>query len=123
MKRIFPRGTAVLAAGIAMFSGAVMAGANEPDQFSERSSSSGSAWPIQGAPEAAAPAQAKRAPSRLKASDRVGMNTNSDGTITHDDYTAEMERRWNGLDKNASGELPAERADQGSAGPLSVPSY
>ena len=122
MKRSFPRGTAVLALGIAMFSSGALAGVNEPDQFRERSSS-GAAWPIQGGSEAAAPAQAMPARGGLKASERVGMNTNADGTITHDEYTAEMERRWNGLDKNASGELPAERAATGSAAPLSVPNY
>ncbi len=124
MKRSFPRGTAVLAAGIAMFSSGAMAGVNQPDQFGERSGS-GAAWPIQAGTEAAPSEQAiMPTTSGLKASERVGMNTNSDGTITHDEYAAEMERRWNRLDKNASGDLPAEPAATGrSTGPLSVPNY
>jgi hypothetical protein len=47
-------------------------------------------------------------PATLSADERLFIRTNSDGTITAEQYSDGMSRRWNALMKNRSGDLPAQ---------------
>jgi hypothetical protein len=98
MKRTSIAGFVTIAASLAFLSTGAWAGlvyASEP--LRDGSSTSGASSPVQVAP----------GPVSLSAAERQGISANVDGSVTHAQYTEAMERRWYGLAKNSSGNVPA----------------
>lgn len=101
MKRNFKTGLTAVAAGFALASpGAWAATSFVAEQlYRDGSTTTGAAAPIHVVPIAAV------------LGGYVPEARNADGSVTHQQYTDAMERRWNGLPKNSAGDVPAHRAD------------
>ena len=101
MTRLLKTSLAMTATSLAFISTGAWAGlvfASEP--YRDARATSGSSLPV----------EATTGSTTLTAAERRSIFANPDGTVSHEQYRAAMERRWDMLAKDSSGNVPVPTA-------------